>query len=177
MERHNGRVVHLEYNGPNVDTTLFLVGKGITYDTGGCDVKAGGIMAGMHRDKCGAAAVAGLFKTLSLLKPPGLRVCGALALVRNSIGSNAYVSDEIITSRAGKRIRVGHTDAEGRMVMADLLCEAKEMVIATYFKGWMAFGVRMNRHSVNMDATDSLEFSPYANRRAVYSCLVAHLLT
>lgn len=109
-----------------MDTTLFLIGKGITFDTGGVDVKAGGVMAGMHRDKSGAAAIAGFFKTLSLLKPKGLSVHGALALVRNSVGSDGYVADEIITSRAGRRIRVGNTDAEGRMVMTDLLCEAKE---------------------------------------------------
>lgn len=46
-------------------------------------------------------------------------------MVRNSVGSDAYVADEIIRSRAGVRVRVGNTDAEGRMVMADLLCKAK----------------------------------------------------
>ncbi|VDK22681.1 unnamed protein product [Taenia asiatica] len=128
--RHNGKVVHLSYTGGStVDTTLFLIGKGITFDTGGVDVKAGGVMAGMHRDKSGAAAIAGFFKTLSLLKPKGLSVHGALALVRNSVGSDGYVADEIITSRAGRRIRVGNTDAEGRMVMTDLLCEAKEQAL------------------------------------------------
>lgn len=129
VPRHDGRVVHLTYcDKSSVDTTLFLVGKGITYDTGGLDVKAGGVMAGMHRDKSGAASVAGFLKTLSLLKPKGLCVHGMLALVRNSIGSNGYVADEIITSRAGRRVRIGNTDAEGRMVMTDLLCEAKEQV-------------------------------------------------
>lgn len=130
VPRHDGRVVHLKYTDKStVDTTLFLVGKGITYDTGGIDIKAGGIMAGMHRDKGGAASVAGFFKTLSLLKPKGLCVRGSMALVRNSIGSDGYVADEIITSRAGRRIRVGNTDAEGRMVMTDLLCEAKELAL------------------------------------------------
>ncbi|VDL18736.1 unnamed protein product [Hymenolepis diminuta] len=130
VPRHDGRVVHLKYTDKStVDTTLFLVGKGITYDTGGIDVKAGGNMAGMHRDKGGAASVAGFFKTLSLLKPKGLCVRGSMALVRNSIGSDGYVADEIITSRAGRRIRVGNTDAEGRMVMTDLLCEAKELAL------------------------------------------------
>ncbi|VDD82516.1 unnamed protein product [Mesocestoides corti] len=121
ITRHNGKVVHMVYEGSShVDTSLYLVGKGITFDTGGCDVKAGGVMAGMHRDKSGAAAIAGFFKTLSLLKPTGLRVCGSLALVRNSIGSNGYVADEIITSRAGRRIRIGNTDAEGRMALNDV---------------------------------------------------------
>ncbi|BHF85458.1 metalloexopeptidase activity [Sparganum proliferum] len=129
--RHRGKVAHLSYKSSTVDTSLFLVGKGITYDTGGNDIKAGGIMAGMHRDKCGAAAIAGFFKTLSILKPPGLQVFGYLALVRNSCGSNGYVADELITSRAGCRVRVGNTDAEGRMVMTDLLCEAKEQAVSS----------------------------------------------
>ena len=67
----------------------------------------------MSRDKCGAADVAGFFRVVSILKPKNLKVIGALAMVRNSVGSNAYVADEIITSRAGVRIRVGNTDAEG----------------------------------------------------------------
>ncbi|KAH8876576.1 putative aminopeptidase W07G4.4 isoform 1 [Schistosoma japonicum] len=135
-EKHRGHVVHLEYNGPTgkeVDpqqlATLFLVGKGVTYDTGGSDLKVNGIMATMHRDKCGAASVAGFFKILNILKPSNLKVHGTLGLVRNSIGENAYVSDEIVTSRAGVRVRVNNTDAEGRMVMTDLLCEAKEKAL------------------------------------------------
>ncbi|CAL8105828.1 unnamed protein product [Calicophoron daubneyi] len=133
IPRHDGRVVHLNYTPPNpddIDTTLFLVGKGITYDTGGADLKTGGVMAGMHRDKCGAAAIAGLFKTLAYLQPPGLAAHGLLAFVRNNFGSNAYVSDEIIVACSGQRIRVGNTDAEGRMVMADLLCEAREKALS-----------------------------------------------
>ena len=50
------------------------------------------------------------------------QVVAALAMVRNSVGANCYVADEIITSRAGVRIRVGNTDAEGRMAMVDVLC-------------------------------------------------------
>merc|ERR1712172_40129 len=53
----------------------------------------------------------------------------AMAMVRNSVGSDAYVADEIITSRAGVRLRVGNTDAEGRMAMVDVLCHAKEKAL------------------------------------------------
>ncbi len=91
------------------------------YDTGGADIKVAGGMAGMSRDKGGAAAVAGLMKTLSMLKPKGIRVVSELGLVRNSIGSEAFVTDEIIASHAGVRVRIGNTDAEGRLVLADLL--------------------------------------------------------
>lgn len=127
VTRHAGRIIFLEYEGQGpIEQTLMVVGKGVTYDTGGADIKAGGVMAGMHRDKCGSAAVAGFFKTLELLKPKGLKVVGAMSMVRNSVGSECYVADEIITSRAGVRVRVGNTDAEGRMAMADVLCHMKE---------------------------------------------------
>lgn len=62
IERHRGRIIVLTYEAKSPKESLFLVGKGVTYDTGGADVKAGGVMAGMSRDKCGAAAVAGFMK-------------------------------------------------------------------------------------------------------------------
>eukprot|EP00118_Oscarella_pearsei_P024938 m.307155 g.307155 ORF g.307155 m.307155 type:complete len:528 (+) comp41963_c0_seq1:90-1673(+) len=127
ISRHAGRVIRLEYAGSGtIVKTLYLVGKGVTYDTGGADIKAGGIMAGMHRDKCGAATVAGFFQTLVSLNPTGIKVVGYMAMVRNSVGSECYVADEIIKSKAGVRVRVGNTDAEGRMAMADALYHAKE---------------------------------------------------
>jgi leucyl aminopeptidase len=89
IERHRGRIIKLEYDSASKEqtsTSLFLIGKGLTYDTGGADVKYGGNMASMHRDKCGAAFVAGFFKTLDLLKPKGLKVHGTLCLTRNNIG-------------------------------------------------------------------------------------------
>ncbi|XP_078285214.1 putative aminopeptidase W07G4.4 isoform X1 [Rhinoraja longicauda] len=131
--RHQARVIELEYTGAGAtEKTLLLVGKGVTYDTGGADIKAGGVMAGMHRDKCGAAAVAGFFQVLSVLKPRGIKVIGAMSMVRNSVGSDCYVADEIITSRAKRRIRVGNTDAEGRMAMVDVLCCMKEKALEKY---------------------------------------------
>ncbi|KAK0070474.1 aminopeptidase W07G4.4 isoform X2 [Biomphalaria pfeifferi] len=130
VERHKARLIFLEYEGEQeITKTLFIVGKGITYDTGGTDIKAGCVMAGMHRDKCGAAAAAGFMKVIDSLKPDHLRVVAALSMVRNSVGEESYVADEIITSRAGVRVRVGNTDAEGRMVMADVLCHMKEKAL------------------------------------------------
>ncbi|XP_068594463.1 putative aminopeptidase W07G4.4 [Brachionichthys hirsutus] len=130
VPRHQARVIKLQYCGEGpVQKTLMLVGKGITYDTGGADIKAGGVMAGMHRDKCGAAAVAGFFQILAKLKPKHLKVVGAMAMVRNSVGADCYVADELVVSRARRRVRVGNTDAEGRMVMVDLLCEMKEKAV------------------------------------------------
>nr|XP_029713698.1 putative aminopeptidase W07G4.4 [Aedes albopictus]XP_029713699.1 putative aminopeptidase W07G4.4 [Aedes albopictus]XP_029713700.1 putative aminopeptidase W07G4.4 [Aedes albopictus]XP_029713701.1 putative aminopeptidase W07G4.4 [Aedes albopictus]XP_029713702.1 putative aminopeptidase W07G4.4 [Aedes albopictus] len=131
VPRHQGRLIFLEYkSGSNPKKTLILVGKGVTYDTGGADIKAGGVMAGMSRDKCGAAAVAGFMKVVEQMQPQDVHVIGVMCMVRNSVGEECYVSDEMITSRAGVRVRVGNTDAEGRMAMADALCQMKERVIA-----------------------------------------------
>ncbi|MGZ9897432.1 M17 family metallopeptidase [Shewanella gaetbuli] len=130
VERHQPRVVKLAYTGEGeITRTLLFAGKGVVYDTGGADIKIAGGMAGMSRDKGGAAAVAGLMKTLSLLKPKGIKVIAQLGLVRNSIGSEAFVTDEIITSHAGTRVRIGNTDAEGRLVLADLLSHLREQAI------------------------------------------------
>ncbi|PNF24596.1 hypothetical protein B7P43_G03086 [Cryptotermes secundus] len=129
IERHHGRIVYLTYepSSGSVDKTLYLVGKGVTYDTGGADIKAGGVMAGMSRDKCGAAAVAGFMQVLSVLKPRGIKVVGALPLVRNSVGEDSYVADEVIISRNKLRVRIGNTDAEGRMILGDVLCKMREL--------------------------------------------------
>jgi len=127
VSRHAGRIIYLRYKGAGpVQKTVYLVGKGVTYDTGGADIKAGGVMAGMHRDKCGSAAVAAFMKVVAELKPANVEIVGAMCMVRNSVGSNAYVSDEIITSRSGVRIRIGNTDAEGRMAMSDVLCKVNK---------------------------------------------------
>lgn len=120
VARHQPRVVVLRYDG-GPGPHFFFAGKGVTYDTGGADLKVGGAMAGMSADKGGAAAVAGLFAVLGALRPRGVRATAWLGCVRNSIGADAFVSDEILVSRAGVRVVVGNTDAEGRMVLADML--------------------------------------------------------
>lgn len=128
VERHQGRIIFLEYNPPDpskVKETLLVVGKGVTYDTGGADIKAGGIMAGMSRDKCGAAAVGGFMQVVKELQPDNVRVVAAMSMVRNSVGSNCYVADEVIRARSGVLVRVTNTDAEGRMIMADVLCKVR----------------------------------------------------
>ncbi|KAI8918015.1 hypothetical protein BC831DRAFT_553991 [Entophlyctis helioformis] len=132
VKAHWPAVVRLEYHSAEpskVKENLFFIGKGVTYDTGGADVKTDGHMRGMSRDKCGAASCAGFMKTVSMLKPTGVNVVATLGFVRNSIGAGSYVSDEILLSRAGVRVLVGNTDAEGRMVMCDLLAESKERAL------------------------------------------------
>jgi len=122
VQRHHPRVVRLSYEGAGpIERSLFFAGKGLSYDTGGADVKAGGHMAGMSRDKGGAAAVAGLLLAAARLRPKGLRIVAELGCVRNSIGAESFVTDEIVRAHSGCRVRIGNTDAEGRLVMADLL--------------------------------------------------------
>lgn len=130
VERHRPRVIRLEYSGAGpIERTLLFAGKGLTYDTGGADLKVGGHMAGMSRDKGGGAAVAGFLLTVARLAPANLRVVAEIGAVRNSIGADSFVTDEILTSHAGVRVRVGNTDAEGRLVLADLLSHLRERAL------------------------------------------------
>lgn len=138
VPRHHPAVIRLEYNPEGkIEQTLFFAGKGLVYDTGGADLKINGAMAGMSRDKGGAAAVVGFIKTVAELAPTNVRVVAEIGAVRNSIGSDAFVADEIIRSHAGVRVRIGNTDAEGRLVLADLLShlhdEAKSAVNPALF--------------------------------------------
>lgn len=127
VARHRPCVVRLHYRGSGpIKETLLFAGKGVTYDTGGADIKYGGHMAGMSRDKGGAASVAGFLKTVAMLKPENLEIIAELGMVRNSVGAEGFVSDDIIKSHAGVRVRIGNTDAEGRLVMGDLLSHLRE---------------------------------------------------
>jgi hypothetical protein len=94
-------------------------------------VQTGGHMIGMSRDKCGAAAAAGIMRSLAALAPTGVRVVAYLGFVRNSIGSDSYVADEIIRAHSGCRVLVRNTDAEGRMVLSDMLSHARAEIVAT----------------------------------------------
>uniref|UniRef100_A0A8R1XZR3 CYTOSOL_AP domain-containing protein n=1 Tax=Onchocerca volvulus TaxID=6282 RepID=A0A8R1XZR3_ONCVO len=128
VKDHQAHLIWLEYNPEGFyDETIMLVGKGVTIDTGGADLKTNGNMFGMCRDKYGAAVVAGIFKALEILKPRNIKFCGYMCMVRNSIGSNSYTCDEIIRSRSGKRIAICNTDAEGRITMLDPLTKMVEL--------------------------------------------------
>lgn len=127
-ERHSAVVVRLEYVGEgDTEETILLAGKGVTYDTGGNNIKTGNHMTGMSRDKCGAANVCGFVLTAALLKAKNIRIVGEVGLVRNACGSNAYVADEILTGHSGKRVKIINTDAEGRLVLADILSHLREV--------------------------------------------------
>ncbi|KAJ1553841.1 Cytosol aminopeptidase, catalytic domain, partial [Nowakowskiella sp. JEL0078] len=141
---HQPCVIKLEYRSNQqelVEENLFLIGKGVTYDTGGADLKYGGVMRGMSRDKCGASGTAGFMRALSNLKPKNINATAYLAFVRNSIGSASYVSDEIITSRAGVRVHVANTDAEGRMKNGKIYYAKKETVTKNKLKNARLFTI------------------------------------
>lgn len=104
---------------------LVLVGKTVTYDTGGYSLKVNNGMKGMKYDKCGGAAVMGAMQTISALKVP-MRVTGILAVAENMVSNDSYRPDDIIKLHNGVTVEVTNTDAEGRLVLADALSWACE---------------------------------------------------
>lgn len=103
--------------------TVCLVGKGICYDTGGINLKSAKSMFGMHGDMQGSAVALGTLLALTRLKVPFQVECW-LAMASNQIGPQAYTQNEVVTASNGVNIEVMHTDAEGRMVLADTLALA-----------------------------------------------------
>jgi leucyl aminopeptidase len=115
------RFVIMEYGRPaGADTTICLVGKGITFDTGGISIKPADRMADMKMDMGGAAAVLGTMHALAELQLP-LHVVGLISTAENMPGANAYRPGDIIKTLSGKTVEVLNTDAEGRIVLADAL--------------------------------------------------------
>lgn len=118
------RMVILDYNPKGKkgkDAPVFgLVGKGLTYDTGGLSLKTGGSMEGMKVDMAGSAAVVAAFKTL-VASGFDHRVVAIVGLAENAIGPDAYKPDDILSMYSGKSVEINNTDAEGRLVLADCL--------------------------------------------------------
>lgn len=116
------RLVVIEYNGltegENV-APIALVGKGITFDTGGLNLKPTGFMEEMHADMCGSAAVISTMRALAA-NGTKAKVVGVLALAENAIDAKAFKPYDIIESHQGS-VLIGNTDAEGRLALADAL--------------------------------------------------------
>ncbi len=122
-ERSAG-IVHLKYRPKKTSGELLtLVGKGICFDTGGSNLKPHGSMLDMHEDMGGSAVALGCLLAISRLGLPRPVDCW-LAISENMIGSKAYKPQDVITASNGVTIQVIHTDAEGRMVLADTLALA-----------------------------------------------------
>ena len=107
------------------DTPIALVGKGVTFDTGGISLKPGAGMEDMKMDMGGSAAVVGTMKALAL-RGAKSNVIGAVGLAENMPSSNAYRPGDVLKSYSGKTIEIHNTDAEGRLVLADTLTYVQE---------------------------------------------------
>ena len=120
------KFIVLEYFGS--DKSLkpkILVGKGLTFDSGGISIKPASKMDEMKFDMCGSAVVLGVFKALAVLKPK-MNVVGIVPSTENLVGAKAYKPGDILTAYNGKTIEVLNTDAEGRLILADGLSYASK---------------------------------------------------
>lgn len=112
------RFVIMEYNGGG--KKVALVGKGITFDSGGLDIKPAEAMLDMKMDMSGAGVVLSTMKAAALLELP-VNLIGVFAATENMLGENAYKQGDVVKAYNGKTIEILHTDAEGRVVLADAL--------------------------------------------------------
>ncbi len=119
------KLIVLNYNGGNNEAPITLVGKGVTFDTGGISLKSGAKMDEMKYDMCGAASVLGTFKALTVLKP-AINVIGLIPATENMPAGNATKPGDVVTSMSGKTIEVLNTDAEGRLILCDALSYAEK---------------------------------------------------
>jgi leucyl aminopeptidase/proline iminopeptidase len=121
-----GAIVRLEYRGdPDSEQSIALVGKGVTIDTGGYNLKTGGSMFGMNGDMAGSAVALGSLLTSSIANQK-VNLTAWLAITENHIGPQAYCSNEWVKALNGTTIEVVDTDAEGRMILADTLTLASQ---------------------------------------------------
>ena len=118
------RLLRLTYSGPDPRKKVALVGKGITFDTGGINLKTQGGIEEMKYDMCGAASVLGTFVAAVGMQLP-INLVAIAAAVENMPDGNSYRPSDVITSMSGKTIEVGNTDAEGRLILCDALTYAQ----------------------------------------------------
>ncbi|BBP04117.1 hypothetical protein TPL01_31060 [Sulfuriferula plumbiphila] len=116
-------IVHLRRRHPEAGQTIALVGKGICFDTGGHNLKPARYMQGMHEDMNGSAVALGILLAATRLDLPVNIDCW-LAIAQNHISPKAYKQNDVVSALNGTTIEVVHTDAEGRMVLADTLALA-----------------------------------------------------
>jgi len=118
------RLIDIQYKGAGDAPPIVLVGKGITFDSGGLSIKPANFMDEMKYDMCGAASVLGTLKACALLKLP-INVVGILASAENLLSGSAVKCGDIVLSMSGQTVEIINTDAEGRLVLADALTYAE----------------------------------------------------
>jgi len=117
------QILILKYHPKKTDKPIALVGKGVTFDTGGISIKPSKAMGEMKADMSGAAAVIGAMSAVASLKPDR-NVWGIMPLAENMPSANAQRPGDVVTAMNGKTIEIINTDAEGRLILADALCWA-----------------------------------------------------
>lgn len=123
--KHESLLITLKYKGTNAkQKPIVLVGKGITFDSGGLSLKPSNSIAGMKYDMSGAASVLGTLLAAAKLKLP-INLIGLIPTAENMPGGNAYRPDDIITTMSGTTVEVLNTDAEGRLILCDALTYAQ----------------------------------------------------
>ncbi|MBN2042812.1 MAG: leucyl aminopeptidase [Candidatus Aenigmarchaeota archaeon] len=123
--RYDTKMIVLEWNGSKAKEKVALVGKGITFDTGGLYVKPSPYMDDMRCDKAGALTVLGIMKTVSELNLKR-NVVGIMPLAENMIGPKSFKPGSVIKSYSGKTVQIVDTDAEGRLILADAVTYAEK---------------------------------------------------
>jgi len=123
---HEPALVEISYQGDASKPLVALVGKGVTYDTGGINLKQGRHLSDMRMDMGGAAAVAGAMKLLAESEAK-VNVVALFLIVENMPDSKAILPGDVIRYKNGKTVQIGNTDAEGRLILADGLIRAGEL--------------------------------------------------
>ena len=148
---------------------LGLVGKGITFDTGGISIKAADNMEKMKYDMAGGAAMLGAMRAIALLKPK-VRVICIVCAAENMPDGKAYKPGDVVTAMSGKTIDVINTDAEGRLVLADGLTYAKSLGATHLINAatlTAAIGVALGTHNAGAFSNDDEAFAKFQAGLAV----------
>lgn len=122
----NPKFIHMKYAPANPKKKIALIGKGITFDSGGLDIKPPSSMLNMKDDMSGAACILAVMNALKQFNP-NVEVHGIIAACENMPGCGAYKPGDVLTAKNKKTIEVDNTDAEGRLTLADALCFACEL--------------------------------------------------
>ncbi|MCU7258681.1 leucyl aminopeptidase family protein, partial [Pseudomonas aeruginosa] len=123
---HEPRVITMQYDGSRTDEKpIVLVGKGITYDSGGYSIKSKIGMQTMKFDMCGAANVVAMIEVAHQLALP-INIIGIIASAENMINDKAMKPDDVYTALSGETVEVLNTDAEGRLVLGDAVAYATQ---------------------------------------------------
>lgn len=123
--KNEPKLIVLEYTGSSKSKPIILVGKAVTFDTGGISIKPGEKMDEMKFDKCGGCTVLGIMKAVSELNLP-VNLVGIIPSVENMPGGESYRPGDIIKLYNGKTAEILNTDAEGRLILADALGYAEK---------------------------------------------------